>query len=77
MYSELIQYITNFSYVTEQGVCYKDVHIILHEHNRYRQMIMDGKVPNQPQGKYLKYLVITKGRIYDWYYRFTKTETDY
>ncbi|GJQ78730.1 hypothetical protein Trydic_g2764 [Trypoxylus dichotomus] len=42
--------------VYAQGVPAKDVDVIVKEHNRYRQAIMDGKVPGQPRGAGLKYL---------------------
>lgn len=41
----------------ERGVFEDDIVTILKEHNRYRQNIMDGVVPGQPQGVGLNYLV--------------------
>ncbi|KAK9687688.1 Cysteine-rich secretory protein family [Popillia japonica] len=42
--------------IYQRGVFEDDIVTILKEHNRYRQNIMDGVVPGQPQGVGLNYL---------------------
>ncbi|KAI4472016.1 cysteine-rich secretory protein-related [Holotrichia oblita] len=42
--------------IFENGVSHKDIVKIVHQHNQYRQAIMDGSIPGQPKGVGLKHL---------------------